>query len=280
MAYHELGEGALDYFACRYGASRLTFRGPRRRLDTDYVAVFGGTETYGKFVPSPYPALTEELIGMPVVNFGMINAGIDVFAQDETLMHAASNAVITVIQVLGAQNMTNRFFAVHPRRNDRFLAATNMLRTIYRNVDFTEFNFTRHLLAHLFSEDPARFEMVAEELRQAWVARMKTLVSTIKSPVVLLWLSDHAPEEVLRTADEWSEPLFVDRDMLSQVAPYTSGIVEITAAPSEIADGFQGLAYNPMEANAAREMLGVVAHERAARGLHAELAERIGAIRW
>ena len=54
-----------------------------------------------------------------------------------------------MIQVSGAQNLSNRFHAVHPRRNDRFLRASTLLKTIYRDVDFTEFNFTRHLLTTL-----------------------------------------------------------------------------------------------------------------------------------
>ena len=63
MAYDNLGDGALNYFPCRYGKSKLTFRGPRRRLDGHYYAVLGGTEAYGKFVPRPYAAQAEEMSG-------------------------------------------------------------------------------------------------------------------------------------------------------------------------------------------------------------------------
>ncbi|MEZ5723123.1 MAG: DUF6473 family protein [Paracoccaceae bacterium] len=75
--------------------------------------------------------------------------------------------------------MSNRFYAVHPRRNDRFLRASNLLKTIYREVDFTEFNFTRHLLTRLKELSEDKFMMVEQELK-AWVARMKTLVSKIE----------------------------------------------------------------------------------------------------
>ena len=51
----------------------------------------GGTETYGKFVADPYPALIER-IGLPVVNFGCVNAGIDVFVSEPTMIDAASGA--------------------------------------------------------------------------------------------------------------------------------------------------------------------------------------------
>jgi Domain of unknown function (DUF6473) len=268
MAYHDLGEGALDYVPCRYGKSKLLFRGPKRRFDSAYVAMLGGTETYGKFVEHPYPALTEELLGMPVVNFGLVNAGVDVFSHDETVMQACANAAVTVIQISGAQNLSNRFYAVHPRRNDRFLRASNLLKTIYRDVDFTEFNFTRHLLTTLREDNPDKFAMVESELKEAWVARMKTLVSRISSRVVLLWLADHEPEDCHTSTDDGSDPLFVDRDMLQAVAPYVSALVEVVVEAEDVADGFQGLVYSDLEEPAARGLLGVTAHEKAARALH------------
>lgn len=268
MAYHDLGESALDYVPCRYGKSKLLFRGPKRRLDHTYVAMLGGTETYGKFVEHPYPAQTEELLGMPVVNFGLVNAGIDVFANDETVMRAASDAAVTVIQISGAQNMSNRFYAVHPRRNDRFLRASTLLKTIYRDMDFTEFNFTRHLLTALREDNAEKFAMVEEELKEAWVARMKTLVAKINARVVLLWLSDHDPENHTTCTEQGSDPLFVDRAMLERVRPYVSGVVEVVVKPEEVRDGFQGLVYNELEEPIARGLLGVSAHERAARALH------------
>ena len=79
MAFEYAGDGALDYFPCRYGRSKLLFRGPRRQLVPPFVSAFGGSETYGKFVEEPWPALLEERIGLPVVNFGYLNAGVDVF---------------------------------------------------------------------------------------------------------------------------------------------------------------------------------------------------------
>jgi hypothetical protein len=82
MTYDSMASSGLDYFPCRYGKSRLVFRGPRRKLTGAYVTVVGGTETYGKFVARPYADLLEEHIGMTVVNFGAVNAGVDVFLSD------------------------------------------------------------------------------------------------------------------------------------------------------------------------------------------------------
>lgn len=59
MAYQSLGDTSLEYFPCRYGASKILFRGPQRSLEGEYVAAIGGSETYGKFVEFPYPDLME-----------------------------------------------------------------------------------------------------------------------------------------------------------------------------------------------------------------------------
>ncbi len=273
MAFESLGANALDYFPCRYGKSKLQFRGPRRRTEGDYVAVLGGTETYGKFVVHPYPALIEAETARTVVNFGLPNAGIDVFMHDETVLNACSRATLTVLQITGAQNMSNRFYAVHPRRNDRFLRASTLLKTIYAGVDFTEFNFTRHLLTSLRRRSASKFTMVEAELKEAWVGRMKTLISRIQSPVVLLWLADHSPDNAETCTIEGSDPLFVDRAMLNAVRPYAHGLVEVVASLDEVAAGFDGLVFNEMEEPAAREVLGTVAHERTAEALEPVLAQ-------
>ena len=45
-----------------------------------------------------------------------------VFVNEPTVIDICSKALVTVVQLMGAQNTSNRFYAVHPRRNDRFLA--------------------------------------------------------------------------------------------------------------------------------------------------------------
>lgn len=275
MAYENLGESALDYVPCRYGKSKLLFRGPKRKLTAPYIAMIGGTETYGKFVETPFPALTEQVLDMPVVNLGTVNAGVDVYTNDRTVVEMCSKAEATVIQVMGAQNMSNRFYAVHPRRNDRFLRASNLLKTIYRDVDFTEFHFTRHLLSALRASSAEKFAMVEQELREAWVARMKTLASKVESRVILLWLSSHSPDNPVDDTSEGADPLFVDRTMMEELRPFVEDIVEVVASPEDIEDGFLGLAYNEFEAPMARGMLGTVAHAHVASALDAALRKAL-----
>lgn len=273
MTYDVMGPGPLDYLPCRYGTSKLLFRGPRRNLEAPYIAFLGGTETYGKFIAQPYPALVEQAIGRTCVNFGFPNAGIDVFAHDPFVAQAASDADVTVLQIMGAQNMTNRFYSVHPRRNDRFVGASALLQTIYREVDFSEFHFNRHMLNHLMQLSPERFDAVRHELQQAWLARMRLMLGQIKGKTVLLWLADHAPQPTDRqtSTDLGADPLFVTREMMEEVSQHATTTVQVVSRKDPEAEANQGMVFGQMEALAASEMLGPKAHEDAAKAVTAAL---------
>lgn len=269
MTYDVLGPGPLDYLPCRYGDSKLLFRGPKRDLDTPYVAFLGGTETYGKFIETPFPSLVEEGIGMTCANFGQINAGIDAYASDPFVLNAAHHAHVSVVQILGTQNMTNRFYAVHPRRNDRFVEASKLLRTIFREVDFTDFAYNKHMLQALVDVSVDRFEAVREELQDAWLARMKLLLRQIKGKSVLLWMAPEPPADLVRPGAHGlgNEPLFVTAAMVDELAPFATRVVEVVVSPEAIAAGTEGMLFNDMERAAAQEVMGPIAHQEAARAL-------------
>lgn len=267
MTYDTLGVGALDYLPCRYGTSKLLFRGPRRRLEQDYVAFIGGTETYGKFIEHPFPALIEQATGLTCVNFGIPNAGVDVFVHDPFVRDAAIAASVTVVQVMGAQNMSNRFYSVHPRRNDRFVTASQLLQTIYREVDFADFHFTKHMLTNLVTVSTERFDIVRQELKQAWVARMKLLLSQISGKIVLVWLAPHSPEQDEQMQDFGADPMFVTREMIDAVRAAVTDVIEVIASPEAMAKGTEGMVFAQMEAPAAGHVMGPAVHEEAATAL-------------
>lgn len=266
MSIDVLGSGALDYLPCRYGTSKLSFRGPKRNLKNPYVAFIGGTETYGKFIQEPYAALAEQSLGMTCANFGFLNAGIDVFVRDPFVMEAANKSQVTVIQVMGAQNMTNRFYAVHPRRNDRFVSASKLLGTIYRELDFADYHFTKHLLGDLLTVSPDRFDTVRSELQQAWLARMRLMLGQITGKTVLLWFADHPPvDESDADADKLgSDPLFITCQMIEQIAPLATEMVVVHPSSKAAAAGTKGMIFSEMETVAAQQMLGPQAHVEAA----------------
>ena len=263
----EFEGGDLNYAPCRYGMSRIFFRGPKRKLDAPYVAFIGGTETFGKFIERPLPALVEAEVGQPCVNFGCVNGGVDAFVNDPTIMGACSDADLTVVQVMGANYLSNRFYTVHPRRNDRFLRASTVLQAIYNEVDFADFTFTRHMLQSLYERSPERFDIVVSELREAWVARMRNMLGQIGPRSVLLWFS-----KTPLTDDPWdtgdapiqNDPLFITRSMIDELRERVLDVIEVV--PSDVArgQGTRGMFYSPMQAKAAAEMMNLPAHREAA----------------
>ncbi len=277
MSYEKLGDLPLDYMPCRYGTSKLSFRGPRRRVSGKYAGFLGGTETYGKFIARPFPVILEARIGAKCINFGSMNAGIDVFLHDAEVMRIARQARVNVIQVLPAQNMSNRFYGVHPRRNDRLIEPSQLLRSIYREVDFTEFHFTRHMLHHLRAVSEERFSIVRDELQSAWIARMKLLIHQIGTPVVLLWMSSHAPAKVADWPYVSQDPAFVTAAMLDALRPAVAGVIEATASPEALSGGTHRMVFSQFEAAAAAELLGPAAHEEAADALAPLLGDMIDA---
>jgi Domain of unknown function (DUF6473) len=267
MAYEGLGEGALNYDYCRYGNSKLMFRGPQRSLDGAYDAVVGGTETFGRFLEDPYPALLEKMTGRRMINLGCLNAGPGAFSRDATLLEICKKADVTIIEVMGVQNMSNRFYTVHPRRNDRFIKATDRLCSIYPDVDFTEFSFTGHLLHSLARRSRSRFELLRQELRSDWVAIMKKLVGRIGGKVVLLWLARHSPHHDSAKDAPWQAPAFIDQALLDQLSGSVAALVQVVATPDEIAAGLDRMVFTQFEEPAARILLGPIVHQEAARVL-------------
>lgn len=235
------------------------------------MACVGGTETYGRFVSDPYPAVLERRLGGACVNFGSINSGLDSILNDPELMRLASAAEACVVQLPGAQNLSNRLYRVHPRRNDRFLEASKLLARLYDDVDFTEFHFNKHLLTRLQELSQGRFEIVREELKQAWVARMRTLIEAIDGQVLLLWLR-YAPSE----ADDeplGSEPLMVNRAMVDSLQGLVASVIELPVKMAGESDELGDMVFGTMQEPAAEHMIGPATHEIIAESVYRALRD-------
>lgn len=210
--------------AMHYGAPRLPFRAAPQPPRGKYLVTLGGSETFGRAVEVPYPALLATALGVPVLNLGCVNAGPDLWLSDAVAEGVIGGASAGVLQVVGALNLSNRFYAVHPRRNDRFVEARPELRRLYRDVDFTEINFTRHLAMTLHRACPERFALVARELKSVWVQRMRAVLERMPGLRILYWVADRPPPLHADRPDE--APALVDRAMIDAVRPLVTELVE------------------------------------------------------
>jgi hypothetical protein len=274
MGVPDVSRGVMEYYPYRIGRSGLLFRGPKRQMSGRYVAVIGGSETYGKFVAEPYPAQLETRTGLPVANFGCMHASVGVFADDDAVVDRCRAADVTVIQIMGAANISNRFYTVHPRRNDRFLRASQPLRALYPCVDFAEFNFTGHLLTSLRDRSEDAFEEVRDEVQRVWLDKMNLLIDRIGGKIVLLWMSSRDPGDRGELCCD-ADPLFVDRPMLAALRDDVSAIVEVVASDDARSEGLENKVFNRLEALAAAEVPGPRFHGEVATALTDALAPMI-----
>ncbi len=107
---------------------------------------------------------------------------------------------------------------------------------------------------------------------------MKLLLRRIGGRVVLLWFADHAPMDetaLYVKPSECSDPLFVTRQMIEEVASLAADYVEVVASAKALASGTQGMMFSDMEALAARKLMGPKAHGEAAVVLQAALRDVI-----
>lgn len=259
MTYERFGGDSLEYYPCRYGEGKTLFRGPKAKLDRPYAAFVGSSEFYGKFVEHPFPELIQEQTGRRVVNLGLMNAGVDAFLYDEPTLRLMNEAQVTFLQILPAHNMSNRFYKVHPRRNDRFLKPSVLMQTLFQEVDFSDFHFTRHLLLSLHRFSPDKFQMVVDELRNAWTARMRLVLARITGPKILV----HITDETSRSLDGplGSEPLFVTDAMVEDIAQVANGVIKYDATATRARAGSEGMVCSEMEAQIAAELLPPACHK-------------------
>jgi hypothetical protein len=229
MAFLSTGARALDYSPCRYGQSRLTFRGPKQTLDQPYLVALGGAETYGKYIERPWPALLARHLEMPVVNLGCVNGGIDTYLRDPSLIEIAARAQHVVVQATGVQSLSNPFYTVHSRRNDRFLRPEAPLRALYPEVDFTEFAFTRHLVGALHDRGAERFGQVAEALQATWVRRMGRLLDALGKPPTLLWIATQEPPTADAPPQLGSDPMLLHAGMIAALQSRLAAVVTVVA---------------------------------------------------
>jgi hypothetical protein len=160
---------------------------------------------------------------------GVRNAGPDVYLRDPVLLDMIAQSDHAIVQVMGAANMSNPYYRVHPRRNDRFIAPEPRLCCLFPEIDFTSFHYTRHLLGTLEYIDPIRFLELQKTLKSEWIKKMKKLLSYFERPPTLLWISERKVDRLAHVAKA-PDPVFVGRGMLNELECMTEALDYLTSS--------------------------------------------------
>ncbi|WP_233494826.1 DUF6473 family protein [Ruegeria sp. A3M17] len=265
MSYHQTGSGGPGHEVCQYDGSRLWFRGARRILDQPYAACVGGDETFGRFVDRPFSAILEDGLERRVLNFGCLFSGVDALSDDRGLCDLLRGADLCVMQVPGLLGQSNLFYRVHSRRNDRFLAPTKDLISLYPEIDFTEVHFVRHLMTCLQKVRDARIEVVLDELRQNWVRKIGKFLQGLETPVILLRLQVLRGEQSAHHID--SADVGVTDQMIKTVGKPCADIVDVKTHVCGQSDEIEDMLFGTLQQPMAEHMIGPAAHRTIAAAL-------------
>lgn len=140
------------------------------------------------------PAAVRHLLARLLSPHALIE-GVDSHLADPSLFQRAATAGAFVMTLPPLGNLSNGFYTVHPRRNDRFVAARAPLKALFPEVDFTRFAFTGELLCALAATCPVRFVEMRRDLTGQWLARMDQLLShmpprgVLLDPIAAPWLA-------------------------------------------------------------------------------------------
>lgn len=265
---------AINYQEYRFGRSQQRFRGPKPDLSKPYIAVIGGSEVYGRFVPNTFTHQLSHRLKMPVVNWGTPGAGPTFFLKDPTVLEACSNAKICVVSAMGAVPTSNRLYSVYKRRNSRVRSVSENLSDLYPGVDHTDYRFAHNMLRAFHKECGQRFRIVEREIQAAWIARMRELLDDIDSVKVLLWMSGRSPDDDAGpSADEnfVKFPSFVTREMFETVAEFADAVVEYVASYTIAEDKEDGRIFDDPIKRPAINWPGPTMHSQTADVLEAPL---------
>lgn len=188
MAYGITIDNAQGVDLYRFGRSNQVFHGPKPDLSAPYYTFIGGSEPFGRFVMQPYPKLVENRIGVTCMNLGTPGAGPGFFLKDPVVLETCSQSRACVVQVMDAAPLSNRMYAVFPRRNMRLRGVSEALKSLYSQVDFGEFRYVAAMLRVLRATDSEAYQVVLAEQRAAWLARMLELLADIETVKILLWI--------------------------------------------------------------------------------------------
>lgn len=279
MSGIEIDDPLFNYNTYRFGRSRQIFRGPQPTLRGKYIACLGSSYTFGRYSDLPFTNLLSQNFDVPVANFGTDGAGAGFFLGDPEVKKAASKAKLCIVQAMSAASISNRMFTVRPRRNARLHEVSDLLMGIFPEVDFDRFAFTKPMLRYLRELDESRFRLVANEMKNAWIGRTQTLLSSMECPTILFWFSQRQPDDLLSDLSDptgMHYPHYVDSAMLDTVKTAAEGYVEcvtVEGLPQDLRVDGRTVLYKPsgVPIDENREFPSPEMHANAAQALQSEV---------
>ncbi|MGR3493408.1 MAG: DUF6473 family protein [Shimia sp.] len=185
----------------------------RPRLDDTppSVALVGATSVFpsGPTIPG-------------VCDLRVPNSGPDAVFQMPDIIPKARRADAVVVCLPSAANTSNRYYRVHPRRNDRVVSVSTDLRAEAPGMEWIDIHYTGHLMQALGTAHGHVLDRVVTAVQAAWLIRMKALVRCFSAPVMLAWIEGEGACGPIAS--------YVTKAMVEDVSELTEGMTVIPMA--------------------------------------------------
>lgn len=256
----------VDYSMYELAPTGLQFRGPERPLtEGGYVSCLGAAQTFGCFCETPYPALLEQRLGVPMLNLGYGGAGPRFFARQEALLEIVNRGRCAIVQVMSGRSEDNSRFESRgheriTRKSDgRQLAADEAWWAVLELGYAWRWAPVGRGLARQACRKLARpaARRLADETRANYVESFGRLLNQVRVPVVLLWFSRRTPEytATFENVERFfgAFPQLIDRPTIDAIRPAADAYVECVTErgmPQPLVSRFTG---EPVEIDLAED---------------------------
>jgi len=208
----------VDYKIYELPGVDCGFRGPRPN-SSEYIACVGASQTFGRFVQTPFPQLLAEALGIETMNLGRGGTSPSFHRSDPKLLEYINRARLVIVQVLSGRSQSNSLFQIENHSDHGINLADG------QKASADQF------YSWLLAQDMELAHKVVTETRDNYVSAMAQLLEAISPPKILLWFSARSPEYEeswkLPTWRLWGEfPQFVNREMVDRLRSYSDRYVE------------------------------------------------------
>lgn len=155
---------SIDYHFYSLPGFSARFRGPIAQLKRPFLAIWGGSDLFGRYVPEALSHFLARDLDQQVVNFSIQQAGVDALMWQGLFERYAQEAQMNIIQTLPILNASNPYYKVHPLRNDRVTLISPKLKALFPEARFEEVYFIGHLWQEVKMICPDRAKLMRADV--------------------------------------------------------------------------------------------------------------------
>lgn len=229
----------VDYEMYTIPGLNYTLRGPQVSDGASrYASIIGAGQSFGVLVRDPYAHKLSRELSMEVMNLSVGGSAPALYLNNAAAIEACNASGLCIIQMLSGRSSYSTYFESRDGKN--------MLRPRGSKLPYVPGDTAYE--AMFATEPPIVPQIVIGEVRANWTKEMLQLMSLIKVPKVLLWISERSPDDLSATFATYRQaagkfPHFVTRQMINDIRDYADDYVEVTSTrgmPNQLTNRFTG----------------------------------------